>query len=387
MAASIFIAGARPLGYNPAGGNRDMSKRNIAGVILALLLLDGAAFSSTKPFEKVGSRIDNVTTFPRGVRNIGMGGTGAADISGFSGGYFNPASFAWSDAVVLGASTNDFMQYREFVDTRLSAGYPFKGAFRGAALRLGGSLAYSTESFDFGCSRTIYRPVGECPEMDNPDYYLSGSLAAGVKRGIWELGLGGTAKHLEVKSFGRYAMWAFDLGFIAAADIERANGFRLRPRIGASVRNLGKDIDLTGDDTIYRPSMIEQPGEHRYGFGIDVSSPPVDAMTERLHRGVPALGVSIDYDIVKGDGSNDADGWAFGAEVSFFEMVRVRAGKSDDVFLGAECATYGIGLGWDFGHVLVQLDYARIDPSCDACGLLGIHPESDAFGLVLGGRF
>jgi len=365
-----------------------MSKRNIAGVTLALLLLDGAAFCSTKPFEKVGQQVNNATTFPRGVRNIGMGGVGAADISGFSSGYFNPASFAWSDAVTLGASTNDFMKYQEYFDTRLSAGYPFKDTFRGTDLRLGGSLAYSTMSLDLGCSRTIYDPSGEdCGETDNPEYYLSGSLAAGAKRGIWELALGWTAKYLEVKSIGHYTTWAFDLGFIAAADIEQADGFRLRPRIGASVRNLGKDIDLTGDNTSYQPSVIEQPGEHRYGFGVDVSAPPIDAVTAKLRRGVPAVGVSIDYDIVKGDGSNHADGWAFGAEVSFFEMVSVRAGRSDDVFFSTDCTTYGIGLGWDFGRVLVQFDYARMNPSCDACTFLGINPEEDAFGLVLGGRF
>ena len=79
-----------------------MSKRNIAGVALALLLLDGAAFCSTKPFERVNYQINNATTFPRGVRTIGMGGAGAADVSGFSSGYFNPVSFAWSDAVTLG---------------------------------------------------------------------------------------------------------------------------------------------------------------------------------------------------------------------------------------------------------------------------------------------
>jgi hypothetical protein len=363
-----------------------MSKRIIAGVTLTLLLLSGAAFCSTKPFVKVNSQNGNATTFPRGVRNIGMGGAGAADVSGFSSGYFNPASFAWTDAVTLGASTNDYAQYLEFYDTRLSAGYPFKGTFRGAALRLGGSLAYSTESRDLGCGRTIYMPEGTyCEETNNPDYYLSGSLAAGAKRGIWELGLGGTAKYLEVKSFGHYTTWAFDLGFIAAADIERADGFRLRPRIGASVRNLGKDIEMTSNGTSYPAS--EQPGEHRYGFGVDVFAPPIDAVTAKLHRGVSALGLSIDYDIMKGDGSNETDGWAFGAEVSFFEMVRVRAGRSGDVFFGTDCTTYGIGLGWDFGRVLVQLDYARMDPACDACELLGIHPGGDAFGLVVGGRF
>lgn len=364
-----------------------MGKRNIAGVILALLLLDGAAFCSTKPFERVGTQIDNATTFPRGVRNIGMGGAGAADISGFSSGYFNPASFAWSDAVTLGASTNDWMKYSEFTDARLSAGHPIKGAFRGTDLRLGGSLAYSAMSLDLGCARTIYDPEGtNCTEID-PDYYLSASLAAHAKRGIGELALGGTAKYLEVKGFGRYTTWAFDLGCIAAADIERASGFRLRPRIGASVRNLGRDLEVTYEDAGSPMSWAKQPGEHRFGIGVDVSAPPVDAVTKELHRGVPALGVSIDYDIVKGDGSNHADGWAFGAELSFFELLRLRAGRSDDVFFRTDCTTYGIGLGWDFGRVLVQLDYARMDPACDGCSWLGIRPEEDAFGLVLGGRF
>jgi hypothetical protein len=357
-----------------------MSKRSIAGAALVLLLLDEAAFCTTKPFEKVTYYVNNATTFPRGVRNIGMGGAGAADISGFSTGYFNPASLAWSDAVTLGASMNGWMELLECTDTRLSAGYPLKGTIGGAELRLGGSLAYSTESIDLGPSRTIYEPEGtHSMEMDNPDYYLSGSFAARAKRGIWELGLGGTAKYLEVKGFWHYTTWAFDLGFIAAADFKQANGLGLRPRVGASIRNLGKDIDPTRG--------IQQPGEHRYGIGIDVFAPPVDAVTGKLRRNISALGLSIGYDIVEGDGSNQANGSAFGAEISLFEMMSLRAGRSDDVFYGSDCTTYGIGLGWDFGHVLVQLDYARMDPSCDACGLLGIHPEEDAFGLVVGGRF
>lgn len=368
-----------------------MIKRTIAGAALMLLLLEGAALCATKPFWKVPTIYDNVTTFPRGVRNIGMGGAGAADISGFSSGYFNPASFAWSDAVTLGASTNDWMETREFFDTRISASYPLKSTFRGADLRLGGSIALSTMSLDLGCRRTIYDPVGDCTEIDNPDYYLSGSFAAGVRRGFWELALGGTAKYLEVKTFEQYTTWAFDLGFIAAANIEGARGFRLRPRIGVSIRNLGKDIELTIGNTIYEPlgepAVVEQPGEHRYGVGVDVSAPPVDGVTGKLHRGVSAVGVSIDCDVVKGDGSNDANGWAFGAEISLFEMVRVRAGKSEDVFLGKDTTTYGIGLGWDFGRVLFQFDYARMDPSCDTCELLGIRPEKDVFGLVVGGRF
>jgi len=355
-----------------------MSERNVCVGILAFLLLDGAAVCATEPFEKISYRVYNVTTFPRGVRNIGMGGAGAADVSGFSSGYFNPASFAWSDAVTLGASMNDWMKYFEYYDTRISAGLPFKGTFRGADLRLGGSLAYSAMSLDLGSCRTIYVPSGTyCMEEDDSDYYLSGSLAARAKRGIWELALGGTAKYLEVKGLVHYSTWAFDLGFIAAADIVQAEGFRLRPRIGANVRNLGEDI--------YQG--IDQPGEHRYGIGVDVSTPPLDAVTGLLHRGVPVLGVSVDYDIVKGDGSNGANGWAFGAEVSFLDMVRVRAGRSDDVFFSTDCTTYGIGLGWDFGRVLVQLDYARMDPSCDTCGFLGIQPEEDAFGLIVGGRF
>ncbi|HVO76445.1 MAG TPA: hypothetical protein VMT60_00535 [Candidatus Bathyarchaeia archaeon] len=360
--------------------------KNIAGVILALFLLDGTAFGATKPFMKVDQHYYNATTFPRGVRNIGMGGAGAADISGFSSGYFNPASFGWSDAITLGASTNDFAQYLEFVDTRLTASHPLKNTVRGADLRIGGSLAYSTLSWDLGCERTIYSPVG-CTETDNPDYYLSGSLAAGVKKGMWELALGGTAKYLEVKTFGQYMTWAFDLGFIAAANIEQANGFRLRPRIGASVRNLGKDIEFSSNEMNYQPNEIEQPGEHRYGIGVDVFAPPVAAVTTTLRRNVSTLGMSIDYDIVKGDGSNQVNGWAFGAEMSFFEMLRLRAGRSDDVFLNTDCMTYGIGLGWDFRRLIVQFDYARIDRDCDACELLGINPEDDAFGLVVGGRF
>jgi hypothetical protein len=110
-----------------------------------------------------------------------------------------------------------------------------------------------------------------------------------------------------------------------------------------------------------------------------------DAAAQSKYHWELALGGTAKYLEVKSLGRYAT--WAFGAEVSFFDMVHLRAGRSIDVFLGTDCTTYGIGLGWDFGRVLVQLDYARIDPSCDACGFLGIRPEEDAFGLVVGGRF
>jgi hypothetical protein len=347
--------------------------------IAGLVLLAGASrvFSVTKPFESVGTHLWNQTNFPRGVRNIGMGAAGVAEVLGYSTGFFNPASFAWADATTLGASFNDWILDEKFTDTRFSAGYPERRDGHAGAWRFGGSVAYSAETIDWECSPTS--PVLGCQPIHEKDYSISGSFAAMARRGVWEIGLGGTAKHVETKTFGRYVTWAFDLGAIAAADLFHENGCGIRPRAGVAFKNLGRDIRLGS-------LSISQPGENRYGVGLDVSSPFVERMKRTLHRDVPLARTSIDLDLVKGAGSNhESDGWAIGAEVAFLEMAELRIGMSSDAFDGSEHATYGFGLGWDFGCVLFQLDYARVEPA-PVSGPYFSSPGKDVFGILVGGR-
>lgn len=357
-----------------------MKKAVCLASIAGLVLLAGASsvFSVTKPFEGVGTHLWNQTNFARGVRNVGMGAVGVAEVLGYSTGFFNPASFAWVDAITLDASFNDWILDEKFTDTRLSAGYPGRHDEDAGIWRFGGSVAYSAETMDFECSPTIYTP-GCQPIHGLVDYSVSGSFAARAKRGVWEAGLGGTVKYVETKTLGHYVTWAFDVGAIAAADISLENGCGIRPRVGIAFKNLGRDIRIGS-------LSISQPGEDRYGVGFDLSSPFVERMKRTFHRDVPLARTSINLDQVKGVGSNhESDGWAIGAEVAFLEMVELRVGKSKDAIGSWEYWTYGFGLGWDFGRALFQLDYARIEQIDDSNSYLQFGGY-DFYGIVVGGR-
>jgi len=343
-----------------------------AGVLLAVFLASTA--HATEPFEKVETTVSlTAASFPRGVRNIGMGAAGVSNTGGFRSGYYNPACFAWQDMQEIGTSFNEWLGILTFTDTRVSAGRRWPMGDEGDGWMIGGSLGYSTMSFD-GEERTIYIPEGS--EVKRTDYYISAAVAGGFVRGMWEAGAGAAAKYLKADSPWGYSLWAFDLGAIVAADILRYAGYTVRPRIGASLLHIGGDIEFENNST------AGQPETSRLGFGVDISTPPNGRMTESLGRAVPVLGLAVDYDLVDGIGSNDTDGWAFGLEVSVLEFLQVRYGRNEDVFTSRRYDTYGVGLGWDFGRVAAQLDYARIDPEVK----YGPLREEDVYGISVGAR-
>ncbi|HET6462358.1 MAG TPA: hypothetical protein VFH33_01035, partial [Candidatus Krumholzibacteria bacterium] len=74
--------------------------RVIAPRTLTLLLIVSSLAvrpaHATEPFAKVGTYTGEWLAFPVGVRNIGMGATGAADITAFGTGHYNPATIAWA---------------------------------------------------------------------------------------------------------------------------------------------------------------------------------------------------------------------------------------------------------------------------------------------------
>lgn len=353
-----------------------VSRNACAAGILMLVLLAPVAHAA-EPFEKVETVLSlTAASFPRGVRNIGMGAAGASNTGGFRSGYYNPACFAWQEMPTVGTGFNEWLGILSFTDTRVSASRRWPSGDDGDGWMIGGSLGYSTMSIDAGEERTIYLPEGSGEEVKYTDYYVSGAVAGGFTRGMWEGGAGAAVKYLDADFPGAYSLWAFDLGAVVAADIFRSADFTVRPRIGASLLHIGGDIEFENGST------AEQPGASRLGFGLDLATPPNSSMTEAFRRSVAVLGISVDYDLVDGVGSNDADGWAFGLEVSVFELLQVRYGRNEDVYSSHRYDSYGVGLGWDFGTIAVQLDYARIDPE-EAIIVL---KEEDVYGVSIGAR-
>jgi hypothetical protein len=347
-----------------AGSRRESQRRAVAQyrrlaiATCALCLLTAQTARAAEPFARIGSYAATFAGMPQGVRNIGMGATGAADVSGFSSGYFNPASLAWSEATTALGSYEDWGASLSLSDIRVISGFPFL-ADSSAAWRFGGSIGYSRLAMDPQVVRTIYLPEGTGETFDADDWLLSGSAAASWRRGWVQVGVGGTAKFIQQGLAGGDAsMWSFDLGLIAAFPVEVAGGC-VRPRTGCSVLNLD-----TGMDYDNRESNIAN--ERRGALGFDV----VTASMNLGGRAVPAMVFSFDYDWINREDYSYVD-YGAGVEVSLVGLVHARYGTMANV-----SSTYGFGLGWDYGSWLFRLDYAR-----------EANAERDTFGAMVGARW
>ena len=357
-----------------------MDFRRVLPLCIVLLVMASAyPVRAAEPLARVPIAYESSMSRPHGVRNIGMGITGTAGIRGYSTGFFNPASFAWADAVTVGGSYQEWILDIVLTDTRVTGGFNPKGADAGNPWRFGGSLAYSTMSLDRDVERVIFLPEGTGTTFELDDYYISGSGAAAWERSFVSAGAGGTAKYLHEQFAGEsVSTWAFDIGGIVAFPIP-FNGGLFRPRVGWAVTNLSTGISLgtSGERSIL--------GETRGAAGLDFSSAIRSIGGGVWQRDVPVFSVSMDYDYVnfRNDDNRD-DSWALGWEVSIIELVQARYGTFGTV--GAENqnnSTYGFGVGWSFARWLFQMDYAHLS---EDLGFFG-ERNQDVFGAVIGGRF
>lgn len=346
---------------------RDISAVTVAAAIILVILPGlplpvGDCHAQTKPFSTI--HISVHTDFLRNVRNIGMGGVGVSEISGYGAGYYNPASLAWTDAIIVGSSLQEYLIDIDLYDIGISGFYqPGKGFGENTpwerGLRFGWALSYWGLHMPEREERTIYLPGGSAVSAAGiHEYYLTGSLAVAWKKGIFEVGMGGAIKYLEYKNSG-FSLWAFDLGVIAVAEFEGETGSWLRPRVGFSVVDLGNGFDLpeggTGD-------LIQR---YRVGGGLDFSPPWESRLGWQFDRKVRMLRVSISYDLAFDDAGGDDyleedDMWAFGAEISLLELLRARIGTSNNMFVVGEAVTAGLGLGWDSGQWIASFDYSMV---------------------------
>lgn len=115
--------------------------------------------------------------------------------------------------------------------------------------------------------------------------------------------------------------------------------------------------------------------QSRVGYGLDLSTGTAGAVF-MWDRQLTILGFSFDYDEI-----GEKDTYAFGTEMSFLEMFQFRYGINYNVFFYKQRAsTYGFGVHWEFGQLLVQLDYAHVEANA---GLFG-QVDEDILGAVVG---
>ena len=353
----------------------------ILAVVLSLSLLQGVAATARavepSPFIPVIHHYSTMS-YSRGVRNIGMGATGTADIKGFPTGFFNPASFAWADAITLGGSYQEWILDIKLTDTRISGGGQLRPHQSGSGWRLGGSIGYSNMSMEPKVERVIFLPEGTGRTFNLDDYYISGSGAIAWEREHLSVGVGGTAKYLnEIRGDGDISAWAFDVGVIAAIPLSW-NDYQFQPRSGVAVTNLSEGISYSDD---LEGEII---GEQRWALGFDVASPPLAVGSGMWRRDVSVLSFSVNYDnIHRSNAGSDGTRWAVGWEVSLLELIQARYGVNNNTFSSDEKAnTLGFGLGWDFGRLLFQVDYAHISANVGISEPLDEH----VFGVLVGGR-
>lgn len=344
--------------------------RRIVALTVTMCAFAATAVRATEPFAKVGTYAAAWLQFPRGARNIGMGATGVADVSGSATGYFNPASMAWSNATTLLGSYEDFgFAGINLSEILVASPIPFHADATMRTWRFGGSFGYAHLGMEPQIERTIFLPEGIGRTFDASDWMLSATGATSWTHGVMTLGAGGAARFLRSNLAEAHAnAWVFDVGAIAAFPVKSEGGL-LRPRVGYALLNL--DNGVSYDD---RTSDVSN--EQRVGFGVDLET----ARVMVANRSVPVAALSVDYDAIDREASPSAPDYSMGFELTAINALHFRYGTIDDDY-----TTFGIGVGWDDGHTLLRGDYAHVNSGG------GIAYENfidrNTFGVLIGMRW
>ena len=340
--------------------------KRVAAVVVALgtVACMTDVVHATEPFAKVGTYAMQWLTFPRGVRNIGMGATGTADVSAFATGYFHPAGMVFPDATRLTGSYESWPVDLNVSEIVISSPIPLHSDSTASAWRFAGSFGYARMGMEPQTQRTIFLPEGTGRTFDASDWGISALAASSWTRGVTTLAAGATGRYLDSNvADGDMTTWALDLGALAAFSLD-LGGCAVRPRLGYALRNLDTGVEYDG-----RHSDVSN--EQRIGMGVDLEMPLVSTWG----RMVPVASMSMDFDFVDIE-SRSGEDIAAGFELSAIGLVHVRYGTTVN-----NAETFGLGLGWDYGQVLFNLDWARTNDS----GFLDI--DRDAFGALIGVRW
>jgi hypothetical protein len=342
-------------------------------VTIGLFLCAALPARATEPFAKVGKTYgEQWLQFPRGVRNIGMGATGTADVSGTATGYFNPAVVAFTDATTFLGSYEDMFANISLSDAIVISPIPFRSRERESAWHLAGAFGYSRESMEPQIERTIFLPEGTGRTFDASEWALT-AIAAGswTKDGL-SLGAGTTTKYLH-SNYGSADLtgWAFDLGAVTTYSLNHSSGAFLRPRVGYARLNLDNGMTYDGREYVVA-------NEQRIGMGLDIAAP----LLTLFHQDVHVFSIAVDYDWIDREGNSPTD-YSAGFEVTVTDLIHLRTGVIDDQY-----STYGVGLGWDNGKALFRVDYVHAEPKSGyLLSLVGPELDRDTVGLLVGGRW
>jgi hypothetical protein len=217
--------------------------------------------------------------------------------------------------------------------------------------------------------RTIFLPGGTVRTFDADEWMLTALAATSWTRGGATLAMGATGKYLYSKlGAGSSDVLAIDWGTLVAWNFDLGDGASVRPRAGFAMLNL----DTGGS---YDGREYSLANETRTGLGFDLSTPDIAAWSKR----VPAARFALDYDFIDTETNSTRDHGA-GFEFSIIDFMHLRYGIIADDY-----TTYGVGLGWDWGHILFRADYAHQTPNDSFLKEFGL--ERDTAGIILGMRW
>ncbi len=338
----------------------------LAMVAVALVVRPAGA---TEPFARGGTTTVAILESPVGARNVGMGGTGVANIEQSTSSYYNPASLAWARDPRAGFGYEEGPFDIKVTDSRMNYGHRWGDDGSANVWRLGGEIGYTRYDMEPQPVRTIFLPDGTGELYDPSDSYVTACVAGAWERGGQSIALGVSGKYLRMTGAEDAESWLLDYGAIAAVRIGLDESV-ITPSVGVSVSN--SDTGLEYDDWVF-----DILGTTRYGGGVDFQA----ARSTVWGREVAVVGSAVNAEYV--DRERLSSYWAVGWELSAVEFAQFRAGYQWYDENGQSALCLGGGLGWEFGPMIVQADYAHFSPRNN---YLSTDLSRDTFAFTLGAR-
>lgn len=318
-------------------------------ITLVLICILPDIVHATEPFAKVSTYTATFLRFPRGTRNIALGGGGAADPSTPFNAYYNPA------VAFLTSGIHAVQGYNEWpadIDLQDYGVYTGRSYARGNGYRIlyGGGVRYTHLQQETDVYSTIFLPEGTGQGLQK-DYYLTMTAGAGISTRWIDAGLGFSAKptHLTLADTKEW-LWTYDMGMLARFKLPEAAGMRFIPSLGMSYLNFNESVDIGR-------YVAHLPDEIRVGGGLRIESSASKSFEEHLGVRGPVVALSGRYEYMDRKYAGGKDGDNYGVELTFLDAFSMRIGHSD-YFIGYGGTTYGMGFGWWFPMVRVQFDVA-----------------------------
>jgi hypothetical protein len=307
---------------------------------------------ATEPLAKVSYQVGYVLRIPRGVRNLGLGGIGAADPFSADNVYYNPANAFLIPGVHFTTNHNDYYADADHSDYNLYAGYRLS-LNDTWGLRFGGGVRYTEQTFGASIERTIFLPEGTGQSVSGRDYYYAIVIGCGLNVGGFDFGAGFSVKPVTQELGNAKEKYeAYDIGVLVQRTFEFDSGGRLIPSLGFSLLNEGNPI-------VYGGHEAELPEQFRAGAGIRFESQSSQSAADRLGVNRPIVSVSALLEYVERRYLEDREGTALGLESSVLDILFLRVFHSDNT-LETDGGGYGFGIGWQFRMVRLRYDYARV---------------------------